>query len=166
MSPRAAPPLLRPIPYWLPKYLEREEGERFTAYRDQAGVLTIGDGHTGGVTEGETVTQAQIDALLVADLKTAQERLKWAIGPMCWRLLDCEYGALLSFVFNEGEKSSWGIWGDIRNGDLSAVPAELEHFVYVDGRVNKGLVNRRKADVALWLGHDPILKLPPPQSAA
>lgn len=155
----------RAIPWFLIPYLERVEGERRVAYRDQGGVWTDGVGSTKGVTPGAVWTQAQIDAHLRADLQVAVERLYWAIGPAAViRLKDHEYAALLSFVFNDGEEAKWTIWSDIRSGDLSAVPEELEHFVHVNGRVDKGLVNRRKADVALWLGIDPVLKLQPPHS--
>jgi GH24 family phage-related lysozyme (muramidase) len=44
------------------------EGCRLTAYVDTSGVLTIGYGHTGGVTKGQTITQAQADEILKKDL--------------------------------------------------------------------------------------------------
>ena len=146
----------RPFPRYLLPYLERVEGERFHAYRDQGGVWTDGVGHTLNVTEGSVVSQVQIDANLASDLLTTEQRLYWAIGPSAIATLnDGEYAALLSFVFNEGEKADWAIWADIRQGDLSLVPSELAKFDIEDGKVDPGLVNRRKADIALWNGQAP-----------
>jgi lysozyme len=150
----------RPFPHYLIPYLEREEGEKFSAYRDSAGVLSVGVGHVVKPGEPTTVTQAEINADLATDLITAESRLLVAIGtPALDALSDCQYAALLSFVFNVGADPGWGIFTDIRHGDLSDVPSQMERFVYADGQIVPGLVNRRKADVALWLGTDPVLKL-------
>jgi hypothetical protein len=49
--------------------IEGWEGLSLTAYRDPVNILTIGYGHTGpDVTEGQTITQEQADALLADDL--------------------------------------------------------------------------------------------------
>jgi GH24 family phage-related lysozyme (muramidase) len=47
--------------------LKRFEGCRLEAYQDSAGIWTIGYGHIEGVSEGQTVTQAQADAFLCDD---------------------------------------------------------------------------------------------------
>ena len=39
--------------------IEEFEGDELRAYADSGGVETIGYGHTGDVTPGETITQAQ-----------------------------------------------------------------------------------------------------------
>jgi lysozyme len=156
----------RPVPQILVKFLERVEGQKFVAYRDGAGVWSIGTGHTGPeVHEGLTWTQAQIDAALVADLALAVQRLTWAIGPsMIATLNDWQYAALLSFVFNEGEKADWTIWADIRQGALDDVPGELKKFIYIRDPVtkqlvpSKGLTNRRNFEIGLWTGTDPLCK--------
>jgi lysozyme len=49
--------------------LKQFEGYRFTSYQDTAGVWTIGYGHTDGVVEGMTISQAQADQLLLADTR-------------------------------------------------------------------------------------------------
>lgn len=43
------------------------EGLRLRAYRDPAGVWTIGYGHTGGVKPGQVITRARAEELLRAD---------------------------------------------------------------------------------------------------
>jgi lysozyme len=150
-----------PVPGLLIRYLERVEGERSAAYQDSRGRWTIGVGHTGSdVGLGVVWSQAQINAALKADLQTAVTRLQAAIGlPAIWGLTGTQYAALLSFVFNVGEVSTWEVWGDIRAGDLTDVPAQLERFVYSDGVRVQGLINRRADDVALWNGTAPEAKL-------
>ena len=44
------------------------EGCRLTAYKDAVGVWTIGYGHTTNVRQGDKITQAEADALLVKDI--------------------------------------------------------------------------------------------------
>jgi hypothetical protein len=46
------------------------EGCVLTAYDDGVGVLTIGYGHTQGVTWGQTITQAQAEELLTEDINS------------------------------------------------------------------------------------------------
>ena len=153
--------LRRPVSAFLIPYLERVEGEKTLAYQDSRGRWTIGVGHTGSdVGPGVVWTQPMIDAALQADLATAVTRLEAAIGrEAIWSLTQAEYAALLSFVFNVGEVSTWAVWADIRERNLAAVPAELERFVYSDGVKVEGLVNRRAEDVALWNGTAPEVKL-------
>ena len=150
--------MTRAIPPIAVKFLEREEGVKFVGYPDIHGVPTAGMGHTGpGVVVGQTYTQFQIDTWAAADMQTAATRLLWAIGqPAIDAFNDYQYSALLSFVFNEGEKASWTIWADIRRGDLVDVPSELLQFHFAGGQDSPGLLNRRKAECALWAGTDPL----------
>ena len=80
------------------------ESCELTAYRDEAGVLTIGWGHTsveGGiqVTKGMTITQEQADAALVSDMVAHETRVKrFCTQP----LSQCQFDALVSFDFNTG----------------------------------------------------------------
>jgi len=151
------PAAFRRVPDICVKFIEREEGERLTAYRDKAGMWTCGVGHTQGVTPGTRWDQALVDCYLTQDLQTAVQRLYWAIGePAVMKLSDYQYSALISFVFNAGEKASWHVWGDIRAGQLALVPGQLKLFDTIGGKPDKGLANRRAAEIALWLGKDPL----------
>ena len=79
--------------------LKKHEGLRLSAYRDVAGVLTIGYGHTGpDVFEGQTITEAQAEQLLLADVRTAQDALSLVTVP----LTEPQKDALTSFIFNVG----------------------------------------------------------------
>jgi lysozyme len=164
----ASPALVRAIPAYVVPYLEKEEGYKTRSYQDSRGRWTIGVGHTGpDVGPGLVWTPAMIFRACTADCETAARRLESAIGAArIQALTDYQYAALLSFVFNVGEVSTWEIWVDLRNGNLADVPTQMARFVYSDGKIIAGLVARRKSDVALWLGQDPAYKLFGPQRAA
>lgn len=80
----------------------RDEGLRLTAYKDPAGVWTIGYGHTGlDVMEGLVWTLAQAMSALSMDLNTAirdlDRELPW------WRALsDVRQDVLANMSFNIG----------------------------------------------------------------
>jgi lysozyme len=148
----------RPIPDILPGFLKRVEGVRRQAYRDSAGVWTIGVGHTGPeVHQGAAWTEARIDAALTRDIEAAASRLAAVVRPAALAALsDPQYAALLSFVFNLGANPKWTIWKVVAARQLDGVPTQLLRFTKArdpdTGRLVevRGLVHRRMAEVALW----------------
>lgn len=74
------------------------EGLRLSAYRDAVGVLTIGYGHTRGVRPGQTITRAEAEKLLSADLEPIERQLTADLGED--GVLQCQFDALCSFCFN------------------------------------------------------------------
>ena len=76
------------------------EGLRLSAYRDAVGVLTIGYGHTRGVRLGQTITRAEAEKLLSADLEPIERQLTADLGED--GVLQCQFDALCSFCFNLG----------------------------------------------------------------
>jgi len=150
--------MYRSIPKILIKFLEREEGVRFTPYQDSKGVWTVGVGHTGvDVQPGTRLSQDQVDTLLMRDLGVAQRRLTIVLSQAAIDALnDYQYSALLSFVFNVGALTSWSIWPPIEEKHYDEVPGHLAQFVKAGGEVVQGLVNRRNAEIALWNGSDPL----------
>lgn len=81
--------------------LKRHEGLRLKAYKCPAGVWTIGYGHTGGVKEYQTITQAEADRLLSADIGRAEQdarRLVPGFNDLSPRRQD----ALVNMAFNLG----------------------------------------------------------------
>lgn len=143
---------MRPIPPLAIDFVARWEGCSLTAYRDVAGVLTVGFGHTGPeVVEGQTITRTRARALLKTDLEMAAARLEARIGAAVIEALTApQYAALLSFVFNLGANVSWTIWKVLKARRFDEVPPQLMRFVNAGGRVVHGLVNRRAAECALW----------------
>lgn len=62
--------------------------------------------------------------------------------------------ALTSFVFNLGQSRYRGstLRAVVNRGEIDLVPYELRKWVYGGGQKLPGLVLRREAEVALWLG--------------
>ncbi|WP_457584352.1 lysozyme [Ensifer canadensis] len=128
------------------------EGLTTKAYRDVAGVWTIGYGHTSvagapAVTPGMVITQAQADDILKADLATFEERVSRLVKVP---LSDGQFAVLVSFDFNTGRLGRSTLLKKLNAGDYDAVPAELMKWVNAGGKRVKGLVNRRAAEAGLW----------------
>ncbi|MFT0892967.1 lysozyme [Pseudochelatococcus sp. G4_1912] len=137
-------------PYVIGK-LKQWEGCRLNAYRDSAGVWTIGYGHTGpDVKPGMQITQAQADKLLMDDLARFERAVDQGVKVP---LTDNQFGTLVSFAFNIGvaafEKST--LLRKLNAGDYNSVPSELARWVNAGGRRLQGLVNRRAAEAGLWV---------------
>src|SRR5690606_433369 len=70
-------------------------------------------------------------------------------------LTDNQFAALVSFDFNTGKLHSSTLLKKLNKGDYDAVPAELMKWVnvWINGKFKKsqGLVNRRSAEVGLWV---------------
>lgn len=130
------------------------EGERLVAYRDTNGTWTIGVGHTGPeVVEGLRITRETSDKLLRRDLAWAAACVSKHVRVP---LTEPQWMALVSFTFNEGEPNflSSTLLRYLNAGRYAAVPAQLRRWIKetIKGRkvVNKGLVNRREAEIKLW----------------
>lgn len=74
------------------------KGLRLTAYKCPAVVWTVDYGHTSGVVPGMTVTKEQAEAFLRQDIVTAEK----IVNAECMNLRQCQFDALVSFVFNVG----------------------------------------------------------------
>lgn len=132
------------------------EGLRLEAYQDEAGVWTVGYGHTGPeVVKGLVITKAKAEALLLEDISEAIEAVDALVVP---ELTDDQYFVLVSFVFNVGmgafRKST--LLRKLNAGDFDAVPGELAKWNKITDprtkkkKVSPGLVNRRAAEIAVW----------------
>ncbi len=136
--------------------LQRLEGFRSTAYRDRAGVWTIGFGHTGDVHPGQALTQHQAEVVFDLDVQrfcVGVEHLVRRAMP----LSDEEFSALVLFAFNVGLTAFAGSTAlrDLLSGHFDLVPAELKRWVYVHDvsgvpLLAPELVARRNAEIALW----------------
>lgn len=129
------------------------EGLRLTAYRCTAGVWTIGYGHTSGVVPGMTITKEQAEEFLRQDIATAEN----IVNAECRNLRQCQFDALVSFVFNVGGgnfcKSS--LLKKIKaNPDDNSIMDEFLRWVYAKGVVLPGLQKRRLAEMRLHFSED------------
>ena len=124
--------------------LKEFEGFRRDAYRDAAGVLTIGYGHTGkDVREGDRLTTYGAEQLLMIDLKEHEA----AVRRLNVARTQGQFDALVSFAFNLGigrlQRST--LLKTIRNGGSKAqIQREFKRWVFGGGKQLPGLVKRRE----------------------
>ena len=131
--------------------VKASEGCRLTAYRDSVGILTIGYGSTGGIKPGQTITQAEAEAMLVDDLDAAAEAVhKLVTVP----LTQGQFDALCDFVFNlgEGRLRDSTLLRLLNQGKYGEAAAQFRFWVMAGGKALPGLVTRRAAERALFEG--------------
>jgi lysozyme len=128
------------------------EGLRLAAYQDCAGIWTIGYGHTGPeVRGGLRITEAEAVALLREDLASAVRCVREAVKVP---LSQFQFDALVDFCFNAGRGSllSSTLLHLVNCGELERAAGQFGLWVHAGGKVIPGLVRRRAAEAALFLG--------------
>lgn len=124
------------------------EGLRLTAYQCEADVWTIGYGHTSGVYEGMTCTQAQADAWLAEDVAWAEDAVRKWDGTYHWN--QNEFDALTSFAFNLGSGSITQLTAS-GTRDRATIAEKMLLYINAGGSPLPGLKRRREAERALFL---------------
>jgi lysozyme len=129
--------------------IKRWEGLKLHSYKCEAGVWTVGYGHTSTAQPDMVINEAQANLLLKKDLaqfEAAVERLVKV------PLSDGQFGALVSWCFNVGESaaSRSSLIRKLNKGDYDSVPGELARWNKVGNRILPGLSNRRAAEAGLW----------------
>ncbi|SFN71262.1 lysozyme [Izhakiella capsodis] len=122
------------------------EGVRYHPYLDVSGVDTVCYGHTGGdVIMNRTYTKNECKYILHRDIRNVAKQVGAKIKlkiPITTR------GALYSFVYNVGidnfDKSTLLI--RLNQGRERAACNELSRWVYSDGKVLQGLIDRRRIE--------------------
>jgi lysozyme len=138
--------------------IKRFEGFRAHAYRDPVGVWTIGYGHTfqagpPEVTPGMEISRDEAARILARDVEAFARNIRKLLTR---DLSDRQFSALVSFAYNVGlgnfRKSS--VLKAANAGDAAAVARRLQLWVKAGGRVLPGLVWRRAAEAALYVGNE------------
>ena len=80
------------------KKIKQFEGCRLEAYRDAAGVWTIGYGHTYKVRPGDRITRQWADHLLREDIENAERQLMALGDPQVGRWTKAQLDAVVAFV--------------------------------------------------------------------
>ncbi len=116
-------------------------------------VPTIGWGSTGAdIHLGLTWTQAQCDARFATDLASFAAKVAALIGKTA--TTQHQFDAMVSLAYNIGTTAFGGSsvlkWH--KAGDHPAAAAAFSLWVKQKGKVLAGLVRRRHAEVALYLG--------------
>ena len=129
------------------------EGCKLTAYKCPAGVWTIGVGHTKGVKQGQTITEAQAMSLLKGDLLPCENYVN-NLG-VC--KTQGQFDALVDFTFNLGTAALG------RSTLLKYIRAkkpeqyireEFAKWVNSKGMRLKGLVIRRQWEADRYYGKE------------
>lgn len=135
-------------------HIKRWEGLELQAYKDIAGVWTIGYGHTKTARPGMAITKAEADHLLTQDVSWVNDAInKHVTVP----LNQNQFDALGSFVYNlgEGALARSTLLKKLNKGDYEAAAQEFPRWnkARVNGVLQpvRGLTNRRQDEQALFL---------------
>ena len=123
------------------------EGLRLKAYKalPTEKFFTIGYGHNGAdVKEGQTITEAEAEALLRSDLKKYEAKVN-KYSAYNWN--ENEFSALVSFAYNVGN-----IDGLTKKGERSReeIKKAWNSYCKAGGKELPGLVRRREAELKLF----------------
>jgi lysozyme len=133
--------------------LKQLEGFRDKAYIDTGGVLTIGYGSTSingqPVQPGQTITKAEAELALVADLAWAQTTVNQLVRVP---LKQQQFDALTSFVYNVGANAfrTSTMLLKLNQKDYEGAAKEFDKWVYDNRKVIPGLVSRRRIERGLF----------------
>lgn len=118
------------------------EGFSSTVYRCQAGVPTIGFGHTKDVTEGQTITKEDALRLLMSELSTLQKALASVIHV---DVTEGQFVAILSLVYNIGmwKFRTSTLLRELNKGNFVNAGNEFARWIYVKRQPTEGLMRRR-----------------------
>lgn len=130
------------------------ESCKLKAYWDSVGrIWTIGWGTTNHVYEGMEITQAQADAWLMQHWEECEHMIAQLVEV---DLTPNEISALIDFVYNEGIGRFHGssMLKFINEGEMQRAVCEFVKWDIGDGKVEPGLLERRKAEAALFRGDE------------
>lgn len=132
--------------------IKQFEGCHLKAYKCPAGVWTIGWGTTGpGIQEGLVISQHTADVMLKAHIQDIALDLTDLVGN---GLKQHQFDALVSFVYNIGlgafKKST--LLKLVKAAKMAEAALEFEKWVKAAGKTLPGLIKRRKAEKALFIG--------------
>lgn len=146
---------MKPSPACI-ELIKHFESFRSSAYMCPGGVMTIGYGSTRwedgrAIQAGETITPERAERLMRAEANSKALAVDRLINVV---LDQCQVDALVSFTYNLGEGALAGstLRKVINSGLLLDVPEQFLRWTKAAKRTHAGLVRRRMAEAALWLG--------------
>lgn len=117
------------------------EGRSYKPYYDAGGVLTVCDGHTGSdININKIYTDYECDVMTVKDTVIAERSVDRGLRVSVPQETKA---AFISFEFNTGGFHGSTLQKKVNAGDIEGACNQLSRWVYVDGRVLRGLQNRR-----------------------
>ena len=131
--------------------IKKFEGCELIAYQDAVGVWTIGYGHTKGVSEGDIISSAQAEALLLKELKEYENYVHELVEVP---LHQYQFDALVSWTYNLGPTNlkSSTMLKVLNEGKYNEVPDQMRRWNRAGGKVLEGLVKRRDYEARLIAG--------------
>lgn len=150
----------RRVPAFALAFVERCEGFEAKPYKDGGGVWTIGIGSTadknGQPVSGNTppVTHAEARELLERDMGKALRQVR---GSVLLPLNDHQAAALIAFAYNLGDPrlAAPTLLKKVNGGDLNGAATAFLMYCNDNGKKVLGLVRRRWAEAAIFLGWEP-----------
>lgn len=129
--------------------VKKFEGFSATAYKCPAGVWTIGYGSTDGVKQGDTIAKADAEKRLISELGYFERVIEKHVKA---QLTQCQFDALVSFVYNVGEKAfvRSTMLKKLNSGDYISATSQFKRWDKAGGKVLQGLVRRRRAEADLF----------------
>lgn len=128
------------------KMIASFEGCKLVAYRDVAGVPTIGFGHVAGVQMGDVITKEQAINMLKKDLKKFEKHVNGY--NKIYNFTQNEFDALVSFAFNIGNIKQLTASG---TRSRTQIAAKMLLYVKAGGKRVQGLVTRRQKERNLFV---------------
>lgn len=124
------------------KLIKDFEGLRLKAYKDSAGVMTIGYGHTGKLLPN-TITKSKAEEFFESDVVSAEKK----VNKYHYNYTQNQFDALVSFAFNIGNIDQLTANG---TRTLDEILEKIPLYVYAGGVKSTGLEKRRKAEYELF----------------
>lgn len=114
------------------------------------GTLTIGYGHTKGVYVGQAITQDEAERLLLSDLDSYVSTVNTYVdnGIISFVPNQNEFDSLVSFCYNVGSSALAQLCNARTREDI---PKHITYYCNVNGKPVQGLINRRNAELELFL---------------
>lgn len=133
--------------------LKHYEGCELTAYRCSANVLTIGYGHTKGVTEDMVITQEEADQMLHDEMPEYEGYIN---DKVTVELNQDQFDAMVCWVYNlgSGNLSSSTLLKVLNDGDYDGVPEQMKRWNKAGGKVLNGLIKRRDSEAKLFCSEE------------
>lgn len=152
-------------------FVKKTESYKPNFYQDPPGSTTysIGYGHKLSSEEfngryvminnekvliNKGITSTEAEELFKQDIKTRGEDV--VKRHITQKLTQSQFDALVSFAYNTGDGgfknkngSDTGVKKNINSGNYESLPASFMSFIHSNGKVNKGLINRRQKE-AFW----------------
>lgn len=126
-------------------YDDLQPNKTITKASQVKGTLTIGYGHTAGVTVGMTITKTQAENMLKSDMAKYE---KYVTDNVKMTLNENQFSALVSFCYNCGVGNLRTL---VKNRSTAQIAEAILLYNKASGKVLAGLVRRREAEKKLFL---------------